>query len=135
MTSVLRELPRSHPVEDRRCGAASAEAGTPATAVRGSPTSPTLRVRLHLKPGQKGTKQLLAQYGDRLVCVRDRYDAQRRTRFKTAQIIVAEREWEPPPPPFAQHQFVALRVAFAEVAVREQVKQAWNPQRKVWLLR
>jgi hypothetical protein len=35
----------------------------------------TMRTRLHLKPGQKGTKQLLAQYGDRLVCVRYRYDA------------------------------------------------------------
>ncbi|MGH7551901.1 MAG: hypothetical protein ACREMQ_02610 [Longimicrobiales bacterium] len=33
------------------------------------------RVGLHLKPGEKGTKQLLAQYGDRLICVRYRYDA------------------------------------------------------------
>ena len=41
-----------------------------------------MRTRLHLKPGQKGTKQLLAQYGDRLVCVRYRYDAQRKKRFK-----------------------------------------------------
>ena len=32
-------------------------------------------VRLHLKPGQKGTKQLLATYADRLGCVRYRYDA------------------------------------------------------------
>src|SRR4029434_5128561 len=27
-----------------------------------------MRTLLHLKPGKKGTKQLLAQYGDRLVC-------------------------------------------------------------------
>jgi hypothetical protein len=30
-------------------------------------------VGLHLKPGQKGTKHLVEQYGDRLVCVRYRY--------------------------------------------------------------
>ena len=50
-----------------------------------------MRTRLHLKPGQKGTKQLLAQYGDRLGCVRYRYDAQQKKRFKTVELIVAER--------------------------------------------
>lgn len=60
--------------------------------------SSTSRVRLHLKPGQKGTKQLLTQYGDRLMCVRYRHDAQRKKRFKTVEIIVAERDWQPPRP-------------------------------------
>ena len=57
-----------------------------------------MRTRLHLKPGQKGTKQLLAQYGDRLVCVRYRYHTQRKKRCKTVELIVAERDWEPPAP-------------------------------------
>ena len=58
-----------------------------------------MRTLLHLKPGQKATKPLLTQYGDRLVCV---------------------------------------RVGFAEVELREQVKQAggkWNRSRKVWEMR
>ena len=92
MTRVLRELPLSYAVlsEGRRCGSASAvhepsPAGPSARATppRRSPESSTPRVRLHLKPGQKGTKQLLAQYGDRLICVRYRYDAQRKKRFNT----------------------------------------------------
>jgi len=104
MTRVLRELPLSYAVlsEGRRCGSASAvhepspggppyrassiaPAGPSArtTPPRRSPESSTPRVRLHLKPGQKGTKQLLAQYGDRLICVRYRYDAQRKKRFNT----------------------------------------------------
>ena len=97
-----------------------------------------MRTRLHLKPGQKGTKQLLAQYGDRLVCVRCRYDAQQKKRFKTVDIIVAEREWEPPAPRFAADAIVGVRVGFAEVEVREQVKQAcgrWNRSRRVWEMR
>jgi len=40
-----------------------------------SPPPATMRVRLHLKPGQQGTRRLLEEYGDRLVCVRYRYDA------------------------------------------------------------
>lgn len=98
----------------------------------------TMRIRLHPKPGQKGTKQLLAQYGDRLICVRYRYDAHRQKRFKTVELVVAERDWDPSRPRFANDQIVALRVAFPEVEVRERVKQAggrWNPDRQVWQMR
>ena len=78
-----------------------------------------MRTLLHLKPGKKGTKQLLAQYGDRLVCVRYHYDAQRKKRFKAVELIVAEREWEPPPPRFAADAVVGVRVGFTEVALWE----------------
>ena len=97
-----------------------------------------MRTRLHLKPGQKGTKQLLAQYGDRLVCARYRYDVQGKKRFKTVELIVAEREWDPPEPRFAADALVGVRVGFAEVEMRERVKQAggkWNRSRKVWEMR
>jgi hypothetical protein len=97
-----------------------------------------MRLLLHLKPGQKGTKQLLAQYGNRLVCVRYRYDAQRKKRFKTVELIVTEREWEPPPPRFAAATLVGVRVSFPEEALQDQVKQArekWNRSRKVWEMR
>jgi hypothetical protein len=96
------------------------------------------RVRLHLKPGQKGTRQLLAQYGDRLVCVRYRYDARRRKRFKTVELLVAERDWPPPSPGSAPDRLVAVPIAFGELALRHRVKQAggiWNPERRVWELR
>jgi hypothetical protein len=87
---------------------------------------------------QKGTKQLLAQYGDRLICVRYRYDVQRRKRLKTVELLVAESDWEPPRLPFAPDQIVGVRVAFADLAIRERVKQAggtWNAARRVWQLR
>ena len=122
MTSVLREFPLSYAVlsEGRRRRSASAvqepsPAGPPYRASSIAPAGPsaratpprrwlessTPRVRLHLKSGQTGTKQLLARYGDRLVCVRYRYDAQRKKRFKTVGLLAAERDWEPPQPRFA----------------------------------
>ena len=98
-----------------------------------------MRIFLHLKPGQKGTRQLLSQYGDRLVCVRYRYDAQQKKRFKTVELIVAECPWEPPRPYIPADTLVDLRIGFAEVDIRERVKQAggkkWNLHRKVWELR
>ena len=92
-------------------------------------------VGLHLKPGQKGTKHLVEQYGDRLVCVRYRYDATQKKRIKTVELVVAESDWEPR---FAPDEIVALQVAFTDVATRKRVKQAggaWNPDRTVWQLR
>jgi hypothetical protein len=83
-----------------------------------------MRTLLHLKPGQKGTKQLFAQYGERLICVRYRYDAQRKKRFKTVELIVAGRDWEPPLPRFAAKASVEVRVGFAEGEVRQRAKQA-----------
>lgn len=54
-----------------------------------------MRTRLKLKPGQRGTKKLQALYGDRLVCVRYRYDAEQGRRLKTIELIVEEKEWSP----------------------------------------
>src|SRR5262245_12656865 len=85
-----------------------------------------MRVRLHLKPGQKGTKRLLEEYGERLVCVRYRYDAARGERFKTVELIVSKRDWRPRRRSFTNDQVVALRIAFAEVAMRTREASGWN---------
>src|SRR3972149_11688377 len=50
---------------------------------------------------------------DRLICVRYRYDAQRKKRFKTVELLVDERDWQPPRPRFAHDQIVGRRVPFA----------------------
>jgi hypothetical protein len=53
--------------------------------------------RLKLKPGQNGTKKLVAEYGDALICVRYRYDRASCTRAKTVEIVVEKKSWTPPP--------------------------------------
>ena len=97
-----------------------------------------MRTRLTLHPEQRGTKHLLAQYGDRLVCVRYRYDEQRKKRFKTVELIVEEGDWEPHRSRRAGERVVQIWIALPEVEVRRQVKRAggrWDPQRRVWELR
>jgi hypothetical protein len=94
-----------------------------------------MRTRLKLKPGQKGTRKLVAQYGKQLVCVRYRYDAQKQKRYKTIELIVDEIAWKPRP---SAETLVGLKVALDEIDVRRQVKEAggkWNPTKKVWELR
>ena len=83
----------------------------------------------------RGAKKLLAEYGPRLVGVRYRYDAQRRKRFKTIELIVDEAEWQPKPKP---DPLVHLKVAWGEADLARRLKQAggtWNAPKKVWDLR
>jgi hypothetical protein len=96
-----------------------------------------MRTRLTLHPEQDGAKQLHEQYGDQLVCVRYRYDETTKERWKTVELIIEKRAWEPPPPRWSADTVVAVQVAATDRGVRQQVKTAggkWNPRRLVWEL-
>jgi hypothetical protein len=97
-----------------------------------------MRIRLTLHPHQRGAKRLLAQYGDRLVWVRYRYDEHHQKRFKTVELIVEECSWDPAVGQWPAACLVPVRVTVNEVALRQQVKRVggkWNPQRGVWEVR
>src|SRR3990172_9148001 len=83
-----------------------------------------VRTRLKLQPGQPGTKKLVAEYGERLVCVRYRYDAERHKRLKTVELIVEEVDWRPGGKQPSSESVMAIRVEWGEVEVGRQVKQA-----------
>ncbi len=94
-----------------------------------------MEARLKLKPGQKGTKKLLELYGQRLVCVRYRYDEQRQKRFKTVELILGETPWTPKPKPVNKTTIVNLRVELKEAELQRKVKSAggkWNPAKRLW---
>lgn len=91
-----------------------------------------MRAQVTLQPGQKGTKKLTEQYGQRLVCVRYRYDEQSQRRLKTIELIVEETPWQPAA---ARAVTAGVRVAFQEAELQRRVKQAggkWNAQRRLW---
>lgn len=88
-----------------------------------------------LKPGQPGAKRLVGQSGQRLVCVRYRYDASQHKQFKTVELIVEESAWTPPAAPMTEPIMVGLRVGINEIAIQRQIKQAGgkgNRQLQVW---
>ncbi len=76
-----------------------------------------LRTRLTLKPGRPGTKNLLAEYGDRLLCVRYRYDDEARRRYKTVEVIVEEAPWSPAFP-FSPTDVIEVRIRPEERTLR-----------------
>ena len=102
-----------------------------------------MEARVTLRPGQRGTRKLVQRFGDRLICVRYRYDATERKRFTTVELIVAEAPWHPVtasgrgPRPNGAPEQVAVRIAYGEHALREQVKAAggrWDAGERLWRL-
>ena len=96
-----------------------------------------METRLSLAPGQNGTKKLLARYGERLVCVRYRYDAERKVRHKTVELIVETMPWQPNRRNARRvpTDMVAVRIAFSETELRERIKAAggiWRHKQRLW---
>jgi hypothetical protein len=97
-----------------------------------------MKTRLILKPGQRGTKRLVAEFGDALVCVRFRYDATTRQRLKTVELIIERTDWEPPPDKFTAYSIVAVKIAGYETDLRKQIKDVggkWSPEKQLWHVR
>lgn len=95
-----------------------------------------LKSYAHLKPGENGTKRLLARYGESLLCVRYRYDAIRGVRLKTVEIVVDEK---PGTPMFLlqDSEMVPIEVRFEETELRERLRKLrarWDPVKKVWMV-
>ncbi len=100
-------------------------------------TGEGMKTRLILKPGQKGTKKLTDKYGDALVCVRYRYDADSRQRLKTVELIVDRTDWTPPATKYSADTLVPVHIEGYEIELRAKAKAAggrWNPEKQVWFV-
>jgi hypothetical protein len=51
-------------------------------------TGGKMETRVTLRPGDRGTKKLVREFGQKLLCVRYPYDPVRRMRHKTVELIV-----------------------------------------------
>jgi len=94
-----------------------------------------MRTRLKLKPGQRGTRKIYAEYGKRLVCVRYRYDEKRKKRYKTIELIVEEVDWRPRP---KGDSLVKIWGQWNEPEIAQKLKKAggvWNSRLRLWELR
>ncbi len=108
-----------------------------------------MRTLKTLKPGQMGTKDLLARYGPTLLYVRYRCDEDTGERLETVELVVQRScpapEAERPGPRRrgvqtgrARSRKVALRIGWREKDLQGRVKGAggrWDADRRVWILR
>ena len=96
-----------------------------------------MQTRRKLKPGQPGTIKYVKQYGNKLFCVRYRYDEESKTKIKTIELIVHTEHWEPKPNKPAQNKIMKIKIEYGEIHLGRAVKAAggkWNGKIKLWEL-
>lgn len=90
-----------------------------------------------LMPGQPGTKKWVKEYGDKLMCVRYRYDVKNKKRCKTVELIVETEDWEPNPHRTPGNKIVDVQVRYGEIELGREVRAAggiWSRDERVWKL-
>ena len=91
-----------------------------------------LQVTKKLAPDQPGAKKLAQRFGEQLVCVRYRQDAEAGRRYTTVELVVDE---GPMPIDKRTPLIVNVRVAYDEWALQQAIKQqggTWNQKLRVW---
>lgn len=95
-----------------------------------------------LRPGRKGTKRLVARFGQQLLCVRYRYDRRRKIRMTTVELSISETAWNPPPLDQVSRRrpaaLVEVRLAFSEIELARRIRAArgfFDKVAGVWVLR
>lgn len=103
------------------------------------PAVQRVRIAKTFAAGRDGTRRLAREFGDRLVCVRHRYDDANAQRITTVEIVMAVdtlRAHAPPPrAAVAAWESVLLRLAPDERTLRRLALDAggrWHPGAKVW---
>jgi hypothetical protein len=118
--------------------ASEAPPETPWDARPGKALKPVRTRRVQVAwPGDRGTKRLVAQYGDRFVCLRYIYDAASGRRRRTIELLLEDEDWTPQKSGMHPDQLVGVRVDYDETALRQAVKGVggrWDRVLQVWVL-
>ena len=96
-----------------------------------------MKINKIVKPGQPGTKKLMERYGENLVCVRYRYDNESKRKFKTIELIIDNKPWQPNKERIPMNKLINLRIDAKEGELQGLVKKTggkWNARQKIWRL-
>ena len=107
-----------------------------------------MEVRKTLRAGEKGTKRWQAEYKEKLLNVRYRYDDGSRMRYTTVEIIVEEKPYvhsyvngmvkaskKVATKEESKVEFAYIKIAYQELKERQQVKAAggfWEKEKRLW---
>ena len=87
------------------------------------------------KAGQPGTKKFQKIYGDDLICIRYKCDYKRKKRYKTIELLVDEKDWNPPVNDAYRYRRIYIKILGSEETMRERIISAggiWNGEKKLW---
>ena len=96
-----------------------------------------MKAQRTLLPGDLGAKNMTDKYGDRLICVRYRFDPSTSRKFKTVELIEEEIRGEKHAGRIPVNKILEIQVHITEYRLRHLVKAAGgrgNPVKQGWRL-
>ncbi|MBN1480493.1 hypothetical protein EH223_20765 [candidate division KSB1 bacterium] len=94
-------------------------------------------IQRRVAPGNPGTIKYMQEYGDRLVCVRYKYDKSEMIKYKTIEIIVSKEPWTPRQDYIPMNKNVYLKVQLHERWLQRLIRSAggkWIKEKARWRL-
>jgi hypothetical protein len=88
-----------------------------------------------LLPGQPGTKKYQKKYGDKLVCIRYKYDINKKEKIKTIELIISREDWKLEKKKIPPNKIMNIRISYGEIELARKVKNLggnWNRSKKLW---
>jgi putative IMPACT (imprinted ancient) family translation regulator len=90
-----------------------------------------------LSAGQPGSKKWIRKYGERLVCVRYKYDSFTNKKMITVELSEEYTDWEKNENRIPDNKIMDLKIDYTEKDLRIKIKSlggTWNQRKKVWEL-
>jgi hypothetical protein len=88
-----------------------------------------------LLAGKPGTSKWVKKYGNALLCVRYKYDLEKKRKLKTVELIIENEPWDISNNRIAWNKIVGIKVTFGEIEIGRLVKNAggrWDKKTQLW---
>ena len=88
-----------------------------------------------LTAGNPGTKKLVEKFGEKLICVRYKYDPEKKIKYKTVELIIDQGFWDPSESLGKRSRKVFVKINYSETELRARLKSAggrWDRDKKLW---
>jgi len=88
-----------------------------------------------VRAGQPGTQKWLRKCGNALVCVRYKYDAEKRRKIKTIDLVVSDEPRAQDSKMIPKNKIVSVEIRYGEKDLGRVARAAgavWNRKEKIW---
>ena len=95
------------------------------------------KIKKIVQSGQPGTKKYIRIYGADLICVRYKYNYKKRERYKTIELIVDKKPWNPQKNDPFSCQKTFIRIRYGEDELGKKVRSSggiWNRSKRLWMV-
>ena len=94
-----------------------------------------MKTKRTVLPGQAGFIKWREKYGEKLLCVRYKYDAEKGKKMITVELVVTEKEWHRNKKHIPRNKLFSVKIAYGERELGQRIRSlggVWVWEKKIW---